>query len=210
MHLLKNIKRRDYTWRGKDIYFQLRCWYGSSGSRDGQACVWDVRQKSNAAIARLAFPDSDCWAVAFGSAGTIHLLGFMNHILRSEADAPESKSFFAGYDDGMVYLADLRMNGSPRWQHHLTSSQGVCSIAFHNVHCPRHVAVRVRVLTPFRRANCWRPPYRTSLLFSISRGLWTSPLCDALSLDGLLFGLQKMWMRQPGTSSSIRTTRTFL
>src|SRR5689334_1445195 len=47
------------------------------------------------------------------------LLDFNTHwLLRASAD----EGFFAGYDDGTVCLADLRMNAQPRWQHHLVRS----------------------------------------------------------------------------------------
>ncbi|ELR13321.1 monad, putative [Acanthamoeba castellanii str. Neff] len=85
-----------------------------TGSRDGRACVWDVRQrgKPTAAVAELAFPESDCWAVTFSGAS--------------------QEGFFAGYDDGRVYMAELRMNAQPRWQHHLARSSGICSLDCHD------------------------------------------------------------------------------
>ncbi len=43
------------------------------------------------------------------------------------------EGFFAGYDDGRVYMAELRMNAQPRWQHHLARSSGICSLDCHDV-----------------------------------------------------------------------------
>jgi len=73
--------------------------------------VWDVRQRGKppVSVTELAFAEKDCWAVAFGA---------------------EERSFFAGFDDGMVYMADMRMNSRPPWQHHLIRSSGICSLAY--------------------------------------------------------------------------------
>jgi len=40
-----------------------------TGARDGRARLWDIRTAGGAAVAQVSFPESDCWAVTFGSSG---------------------------------------------------------------------------------------------------------------------------------------------
>lgn len=81
-----------------------------SGSRDGTAKLWDLRDSNAVAIIRPRCGTPECWSVCFGN-----------------CTDGQDKVIVTGYDSGDVKLIDMRKM-MPRWETNL--GQGVCHVSF--------------------------------------------------------------------------------
>ena len=80
----------------------------ATGSRNGQVCLWDVRQQGNPTVKINNQSGADCWSVCFG-------IGLNNNNNNNNDNNNNNSSEYlltAGFSDGTIKMFDLRMPGA--------------------------------------------------------------------------------------------------